>query len=93
MGHTYRWKYMDCSLQAKITTPKPEPLLDKAKQAVTEAAVKTALLELLKGMASGGGTASTAGITFQTLLLEELRKIDPGISVQLDQACGWSAPR
>lgn len=93
VGHNYRWKYMDCRLFAHITTPKPELLLDRAKAAVEQAAVKTALVELLKGAASGGASASTAGATFVALLTDELKKVVDSPSIKLDQACGWSSAR
>jgi hypothetical protein len=93
VGHAYRWKYMDCRLFVKVTTPKPEVLLDRLKAAVQQAAVKTALAELLKGVATGGASTSTAGATFTVLLTDELKKVVDDPKVGLDQSCGWSAAR
>lgn len=93
VGHTYRWKYMDCKLFAKISTPKPTFLLDKVKSAIGRATVKTALVELLKGASSGGASTSTAGATFVALLTEELQASIDSPDVKLHQSCGWSAKR
>lgn len=93
VAHTYRWKYMDCKLLARISTPKPEALGVAIKNAIEQAAVKTALAELIKSLATGGASLASAGGTFTALLTDELHKVAADASVKLDQSCGWSKAR